>query len=737
MTKAVEFFALSIIVFNPIIFSNFFYSSFGIPKLMHLRFFSILILLLFIIKYYFGDIQKEVNKINKISNLPFIFLLFTLLFASLFSISPYLSFFGEYNRFDGYLTTLNYIGVYFIFYLYLSEKKDYEMFISFLIYPSILVIFYGLFQAVHLDLMVWNTEKPDRIFSSLGHPIFLATYLALIYPFALFRFFSSERKRQKIFYFCYLLLSYGAIIFTLSRSGWLAWGVAVVIFFCFVGKEQIKKSIYKIIILFSSIILLTWFLNSPPHSRSFSTVSERAVSTIKIKTDSSIKERWNIYSATLRIVRDYPLLGCGPETLKNIFTKYRDLKFIPVEEANYIADKAHNEFLHIAATSGFLGLFSYLWVYLVVFFIFLHRIKKENDFFRRYFLICCLCSFVGFLAAATFSFGMTTTYTIFYAIIGAGLSIASCELQKERATRRVAPTNLRKIIPFFIVLLFWMYLMIKFVIYPAVADHYYFKAILSSKCKTNFSLIMIKKAQHFNPYESDYLRYSGKLYFHLSSRNKKYIVPAIEAYQRYLIIQPFNTEAHYELGRVLSYIPAKNKDIFQYTLSFYEKAHYLYPEFIPYSLFLVDAYFKYYILYQDRYILNKSYDVLQEVNSKHPEVPSVWYYLGKYFYYTGDISNAEFYFKKAEKKIPDFADYKIWLGNIYLEQKKYKQAISQYKSALKTNPAFVAGIYNQLGITYQKEGKLDKAEESFKKALELEPNYLGAKHNLDKLKSKK
>ncbi len=692
-----------------------------------------MILLLFIIKYYFNSAQKEVNKINKITNLPFIFLLFVLFFASLFSISPILSFFGEYNRFDGYLTTLNYIGVYFIFYLYLSEKKDYDRFISFLIYPSILVIFYGLFQALHLDFMEWNTKRPDRIFSSLGHPIFLATYLALIYPFALFRFFFSERKRQSIFYFCYLLLSHSAIIFTLSRSGWLAWGAAVVMFFCFIGKEQIKKNIYKIIILFSSIILLTYFLNSPPHSRSFSTVSERVVSTVKIKTDSSIKERWNIYSATLRIVRDYPLLGCGPETLKNIFTKYRDLKFIPVEEANYVADKAHNEFLHIATTSGFLGLFSYLWVYLVVFFIFINRIKRENDFFRKFFLICCLCSFVGFLAAITFSFGMTTTYTIFYAIIGAGMSITDYRLQITNYRLQI---SIKKIISFFVVLLLMLYLMIKFVIYPAVADHYYLRAILSSECNTNFSLKMIKKAQHLNPYESNYLRYSGKLYFHLSFENKKYIVPAIEAYQRYLTIQPFNTEAHYELGRVLSYIPAKNKDIFQYTLSFYEKAHYLYPEFIPYSLSLVDAYFKYYLLYRDRYILNKSYDVLKGVMSRHPEIPNVWYYLGKYFYYAGDISSAELYFKKAESKIPDFADYKIWLGNVYLEQKKYKQAISQYKSALKTNPAFAAGVYNQLGITYQEEGKLDKAEDMFKKALEKEPNYKGAKHNLDKLKNK-
>lgn len=732
-SKLIEFFALCIIAFTPIALHPSFGSLFGTPKLVQLRFFSFIILLLFILKYYFNDISDEKDKIDKAYNFPFIFLLIILLFSSFFSISPILSFFGEYHRFDGYLTILNYIFVYFVFYLYICEKKNYERFVSFLIYPSVIVIAYGLLQAMRFDFIVWDTERPTRIFSTLGHPIFLATYLSLIFPFALFRFFFADKFYQKTFYFIYLVASYIAIIFTLARSGWLALAVSLIIFFIFTGYKEIKKNIYKIFILFASIILTTFVLNAPPHSSGFSTVSQRAISIVKVTTDSSIKERWNIYETTLRIIRKYPLFGTGPETLKDIFTVYRNLKFISVSESNVVADRAHNEFLHIAATSGLLGLFAYLWVFVLVFLFLLYKIKKTEDRFFKYFLICCLSSFCGFLTSSFFAFGVVSTYIIFYAIIGAGMSVHGLGVSGQKLG--IKKFSKIKILSFPFVILFWFFLVVKFVVHPAAADYYYFKArVLNVSGNSKKAIISANKAMYLNPYQPIYLKYTAALYYNFAIRSnppdEKYLKSSIKTYQRYLTMRPFDAEGYLEMGKILQSISYKNKKIFEDAILFYEKAHSLYPEFVFYSIQLVDVYFKHYRQYKNMDYLNKGWSILNILNDKYPNTPEILFYLGKYSYLKGDLPAAEKYIKKAIKKNPNSAEYKVWLGNIYLDKGKYKEAIMQFEDALKYNPVFPAGVYNQLGIAYKMLQDISKAKQLFQKAIELEPRYTGAINNL-------
>jgi Flp pilus assembly protein TadD len=69
------------------------------------------------------------------------------------------------------------------------------------------------------------------------------------------------------------------------------------------------------------------------------------------------------------------------------------------------------------------------------------------------------------------------------------------------------------------------------------------------------------------------------------------------------------------------------------------------------------------------------------------------------------------------------------IGVIYLNQKKYDEAISEFKQAIDINPQFDQA-YDNLGVAYDHNGELEKAILQYKKALELSPNNAKVYNNL-------
>jgi tetratricopeptide (TPR) repeat protein len=60
------------------------------------------------------------------------------------------------------------------------------------------------------------------------------------------------------------------------------------------------------------------------------------------------------------------------------------------------------------------------------------------------------------------------------------------------------------------------------------------------------------------------------------------------------------------------------------------------------------------------------------------------------------------------------------LGNTYCNLKQYEKAIDSHKKSLEVNPEFCEAWVN-MGVTYRQKGNYDKAEECYKKAMEINP----------------
>lgn len=73
-------------------------------------------------------------------------------------------------------------------------------------------------------------------------------------------------------------------------------------------------------------------------------------------------------------------------------------------------------------------------------------------------------------------------------------------------------------------------------------------------------------------------------------------------------------------------------------------------------------------------------------------------------------------------------------GKEHLRDKEFRQAIEEFRKAIKINPGF-AGGYNNLGIAYDNLGFHQEAIDSYLKAIEIFPAYAKAHYNLGQVYS--
>ena len=103
----------------------------------------------------------------------------------------------------------------------------------------------------------------------------------------------------------------------------------------------------------------------------------------------------------------------------------------------------------------------------------------------------------------------------------------------------------------------------------------------------------------------------------------------------------------------------------------------------------------------------------------------------------GNFKIAKNLYQKILNINPKLADVQNKFGNLFYDLNEYKKAINCYKKSIKFNPSF-SNSYNNLGMTYNKLGDDQKAITYYLKAIVLETNHIDTifkKKNENKLLS--
>lgn len=373
-----------------------------------------------------------------------------MLMSTLLSIDRHTSIFGYYGRFNGGLLSLLSYGVLFYGFGFFFDKKDVLKILKISMVSSVVVMLWGLSGKFGHDLSCllftgqfnngcWTDQfRPaERMFSTLGQPNWLGAYLAVHFFIGLYFVVANHFKRWYISY-AYLLLTFICLISTKSRSALLATVIGSVLYFSTVillkkgellKKEWKKLAILGVMFLISIIVFKTGidkidsifpFQKRPILTESVKVANPRALSS---EVTESLDIRKIVWKGAIDLGIKYPLLGIGPETFGISYYFTRPIEHNLTSEWDYIYNKAHNEYLNYLATTGFIGLLSYLILVGAILYNFSRLLRIEDPDFKsgKYgwlLYLSLLCSYVTILVTNFFGFS-TTTINLFFFLIPA------------------------------------------------------------------------------------------------------------------------------------------------------------------------------------------------------------------------------------------------------------------------------------------------------------------------------
>ena len=102
-----------------------------------------------------------------------------------------------------------------------------------------------------------------------------------------------------------------------------------------------------------------------------------------------------------------------------------------------------------------------------------------------------------------------------------------------------------------------------------------------------------------------------------------------------------------------------------------------------------------------------------------PNNPLLYNLLGGIYTLQNNDAKAEEAFKQAIKLDENVLISYLNLGNLYVKNQSYEQAIRQYEAVIKANPTVPP--YMLLGVIYDLQGKHPKANEYYQQVLKINP----------------
>lgn len=468
ITYLTEFILLLLVFLLPICFSLFTNDNFELIKTFVFRIFLLILLLLSVIKFLSGEylgffIFKYYKKL-------FPALIFLLIFslATLFSIDPKLSWFGIYQRQQGFSGFIYYFIFFLLVIINIQDKKSLKKLLYSVCFGSAIVSIYGLAQISGWDFVNWDQPVfiDRRIISTLGQPNILASYLLLVIPISAYLFYCARRLVVKTILLIIFLINLIVLYFTYSNSGWIGLLLGAMLcgaFYIFFKKSNSFSKIKKITILMVLTVII------------FISLFVLFVSAKHFKTVSAIKAsvfiRLDIWSASLNAITMRPWLGYGPENQREVLSKYYKSDWAIRGFINDYPDRAHNIILDILLTTGVLGLVSYfcLWWHIIIL---LRRALNSQE--NTGLALAIFTSLVGYLISLFFGFESVTSVVYFW-LFFAILIIINLPERDGSISNHQINTNNKKII--FRVLTFILFFVLIFYlinqeINKILADHY-------------------------------------------------------------------------------------------------------------------------------------------------------------------------------------------------------------------------------------------------------------------------
>jgi len=264
-----------------------------------------------------------------------------------------LSFWGDVERMLGVFHLLHFLVFYFIIITVMRSWRDWRSLLIISVIAAVLVCLYGFIKNEH--------------YSTIGNTAYVSGYAIFNIYFALILFFHERNWGIKSLYLIAAMIMLAVFKLTHTRGAYVGLGVSVfVMLLLFIMLSKNKKikicclSALAVIVVSVSLVFAysdSAIVRESSILRTITQISSQAV---------TFQTRLIAWKAAIKDFPHHPILGTGHGNFAITFDKYFDPTFYNYTRSETYFDRAHNNIIDIASTTGILGLLTYLSIFAAV-----------------------------------------------------------------------------------------------------------------------------------------------------------------------------------------------------------------------------------------------------------------------------------------------------------------------------------------------------------------------------------
>ncbi len=329
------------------------YEPFNAPKL----FFAITFgaaLIFFVVTSVFVHFMKKEKRVLIL--LLFAFLLQATLTLLIAPTEISVQLFGIDGRNTGYLLYFS-LTIFMLFGVFNSSTKLLEHFIKVFIFVGVLNVIYGVIQSIGWDPFDW-TNPYSPVFSFFGNPnfssAFMGIFASILWPIIISSKSSFIFRTLSI---ALVSLSLYVIVKSDAQQGLLIYfgGLLLTILIKIYYGEKTQKIFWPaVLVTFSgSVVAVADILQKTPWD--------------SILYKSSVSNRGDLWRAAIEMSKEFPIFGVGFDGYDFYYREFRDLVAIEQRGNSTTSTSAHNVFLDLLTSGGWLLLLIYFGITVYIF----------------------------------------------------------------------------------------------------------------------------------------------------------------------------------------------------------------------------------------------------------------------------------------------------------------------------------------------------------------------------------
>ena len=263
----------------------------------------------------------------------------------------------------------NYIVLYFIIVNTIRERNQLRRVAYTIVGVGSFLALFGIIKYLGgISPPWWDYDvKYKGMVATFGCKNHLAGYMEMAIPITVGLLMAAKKGWAKALCGFSLLFLCVALTLSLSRGGWMS-GLFALGFMFIVYLLKTKRRHRGLIVTavaVTTVVVLTVLASTP--------VIERLETLTHGQDVPNWQSRTAVWSGTLDLIRDHPVLGTGPGTFPVAFTPYRPIGV----NARFL--HTHNDYLHSISETGIFTAGIILWLIVAAFWSGIRKIRATNS----------------------------------------------------------------------------------------------------------------------------------------------------------------------------------------------------------------------------------------------------------------------------------------------------------------------------------------------------------------------